>query len=138
MPKTSLNHYMERHATPPETLVNLLAKADITINGDAPWDVQVYDETVYRDVLTRGSLGLGQAYIEGRWECARLDEFFHRVMRANLDEALGGWGKLQLLADVLRHALFNLQTPQRAYQVAQHHYDIGNDVFEAMLDSSMS
>lgn len=54
MPKTSTNHYLERHSAPPDTLVNLLAKANITINGDKPWDVQVYDERVYRDVLTRG------------------------------------------------------------------------------------
>ncbi len=138
MPKTSVNHYMEHPPAPPETLVRLLATTGITINGDAPWDVQVYDESVYRDVLTRGTLGFGQAYIEGRWDCNRLDEFFHRVMRADIDEQLGGWGKLQLLGDILRHSLFNLQNKKRAYQVAQQHYDIGNDVFEAMLDSSMS
>jgi cyclopropane-fatty-acyl-phospholipid synthase len=138
MPKTTLSHYVANPPDPPETLASLLSKADITINGSAPWDVQVYDEKVYRDVLTKGSLGLGQAFIEGRWDCNRLDEFFCRAMRANLDEQLGGWAKLHLLRDILRHALFNLQSPQRAYQVAQQHYDIGNDVFEAMLDSSMS
>ncbi len=138
MPKTTLSHYVANQPDPPETLASLLSTAGITINGSAPWDVQVYDENVYRDVLTKGSLGLGQAFIEGRWDCNRLDEFFSRAMRANLDEQLGGWAKLHLLRDILRHALFNLQSPQRAYQVAQQHYDIGNDVFEAMLDSSMS
>lgn len=138
MPKTSTNHYTEPQPNPPETLVKLLAEAGITINGNAPWDLQIHDESVYREVLTRGSLGFGQAFIEGRWDCKRLDEFFHRVMRADIDEKLGGWAKLQLLGEIIRHVFFNLQSPHRAFQVAQQHYDIGNDVFEAMLDSSMS
>lgn len=138
MPKTTTNQYIPPQPTPPETLVSLLAETGVTINGHAPWDIQVYEESVYRDVLTKGTLGLGQAFIEGRWDCKRLDEFFHRVMRADIDEKMGGMAKLKLLGEVIRHTLFNLQAPHRAYQVAQQHYDIGNDVFEAMLDSSMS
>lgn len=138
MPKSTAHHFFAPHPTPPKTLTRLLASAGVTINGNAPWDIQVHDDSVYREVLTHGSLGLGNAFIEGRWDCQRLDEFFHRVMRADLDEKLGGWAKLELLGEVLRHALFNLQSPHRAYEVAQQHYDIGNDVFEAMLDSSMS
>ena len=138
MPKTTTNQYIAHQPTPPATLVSLLAETGVTINGNAPWDIQVYEESVYRDVLTKGTLGLGQAFIEGRWDCKRLDEFFHRVMRADIDEKMGGMAKLKLLGEVIRHSFFNLQTPDRAYQVAQQHYDIGNDVFEAMLDSSMS
>lgn len=138
MPKSSVQHYYATPPKPPATLNRLLTGTGITINGPAAWDAQVYEESVYRDVLTRGSLGLGQAFIEGRWDCNRLDEFFYRAMRADLDEKMGHWAKLSLLAEMTRHALFNLQAPQRAYQVAQQHYDIGNDVFEAMLDSSMS
>lgn len=138
MSKTTVNFSASNARQPPETLVRLLAQAGVAINGSAPWDIQVHDERVYRDVLTRGSLGLGQAYIEGRWDCQRLDQFFQRVMQADLDQKLGGWAKLTLLGEVIRHTLLNLQAPHRAYAVAQQHYDIGNDVFEAMLDSSMS
>ena len=138
MPKTTTHHPLAQQPAPPETLTRLLAATGVTINGHAPWDIQVYEESVYRDVLTKGTLGLGQAFIEGRWDCTRLDEFFHRVMRADIDEKMGGMAKLTLLGEVIRHTLFNLQAPHRAYQVAQQHYDIGNDVFEAMLDSSMS
>jgi len=34
--------------------------------------------------------------------------------------------------------LWNLQSAKRAFQVGEQHYDIGNDVFEAMLDPTMS
>lgn len=138
MRKISAQPVDAHQTSPPQTLVNLLAQADVRVNGKAPWDIQIHDARVYSDVFSKGSLGLGQAFIEGRWDCPRLDEFFHRVMRANLDEKLGGWVKISLLGEALRHTLFNLQAPHRVFEVAQQHYDIGNDVFEAMLDSSMS
>ena len=53
MPKTTMNPFVAQQPAPPETLVRLLGKTGVTINGDAPWDLKVYDEPVYRDVLTR-------------------------------------------------------------------------------------
>lgn len=123
---------------PPEVLTDLLAGAGVAINGDAPWDIQIHDEQVYQEILTQGSLALGRTYMDGLWDSAQLDETFHRLLRAEIDRKLDGWTQLRLLGEILRHRLFNLQSPQRAFHVAERHYDIGNDVFEAMLDSSMS
>ena len=39
----------------------ILARADIQINGDRPWDIVVHNERMYRTVLFRGSLGLGES-----------------------------------------------------------------------------
>ncbi len=50
---------------PPAVICELLREAGITINGDAPWDIQVFDERVYQLVLTKGSLGFGEAYMDG-------------------------------------------------------------------------
>lgn len=122
----------------PAVIRELAAEAGITINGDAPWDIQIRDERVYQLVLTRGSLGFGEAYMDGLWECERLDQLFHRLLSVDAEERIGGWSKLRLLGEVLRHSLFNLQSNRRAFQVGEQHYDIGNDVFEAMLDPSMS
>jgi cyclopropane-fatty-acyl-phospholipid synthase len=123
---------------PPAVLRDLVASAGVRFNGDAPWDIQVYDERVYRMILTHGSLGFGEAYMDGLWESARMDELFHRLLRADIDEKIGRWTRLRLLAEILRHSLFNLQSSRRAFQVGEQHYDIGNDVFEAMLDPTMS
>ncbi|ROH84456.1 cyclopropane fatty acyl phospholipid synthase [Pseudomethylobacillus aquaticus] len=123
---------------PPEVLVALFAEAGITLNGDAPWDIQVSDDKVYRQILSRGSLGFGQAYMQGQWQSAALDETMLRLLQAGVDNKLGGWARLRLLWAVIRHRAFNLQSQQRAFQVAEAHYDIGNDVFEAMLDPTMS
>lgn len=122
----------------PAILRELTAEAGVSINGDAPWDIQVFDDDVYRLVLTKGSLGFGEAYMDGMWECDRLDQLFQRLLSSQAEEKIDNWSRLRLLGEILRHSLFNLQSSQRAFQVGEQHYDIGNDVFEAMLDPSMS
>lgn len=121
----------------PTALANLLACADISINGSRPSDIQVFDRELYQRVLSSWSLGLGEAYMDGLWDCDQLDELFTRLLRTNLDEAATGFARLRLVAEHLRHKLFNLQSTRRAFQVGEQHYDAGNDVFEAMLDSRM-
>lgn len=122
----------------PEILQTLAADAGIRINGDAPWDIQVHDPAVYRRILTQGSLGFGEAYMDGLWDAQAMDELFTRLLRHDTDTRLGGWARVRLLGEVIRQTLFNLQSARRAYQVGERHYDIGNDVFEAMLDRSMT
>jgi cyclopropane-fatty-acyl-phospholipid synthase len=123
---------------PPAMIRALAAEAGIAINGNAPWDIRVMDEDVYRLILTKGSLGFGEAYMDGMWECERLDQLIHRLLSSEVDKKIDSWARLQLLGEILRHRLFNLQSSQRAFQVGAQHYDIGNDVFEAMLDPTMS
>ena len=123
---------------PPAVFRALTAEAGISINGNAPWDIQVFDERVYQLVLTKGSLGFGEAYMDGMWECEHLDQLFHRLLSANVEEKIDNWSRFRLLGEILRHSLFNLQSSKRAFQVGEKHYDIGNDVFEAMLDPTMS
>jgi cyclopropane-fatty-acyl-phospholipid synthase len=113
----------------------LLATADIRVGGDRPWDIRVDHPDTFDRILTRGSLGLGESYVDGWWECDQLDEFITRILRARLDEQVGraGW-----LWASLKARLTNLQSQQRAWQVGELHYDLGNDLYEAMLDPSMA
>ena len=122
----------------PQALLDLAKKAGFRFNGDDPWDVHVIDERLYQRVLMKGSLGLGEAYMEGWRECERLDQLFHRLLAVDADKSIDQWTRLRTLIDVVRHSLVNLQTNQRAFHVAEQHYDIGNDIFVAMLDPSMS
>ncbi|MCX4190894.1 cyclopropane fatty acyl phospholipid synthase [Methylophaga sp. OBS1] len=123
---------------PPPMLRELAAESGVQFNGDAPWDIQVHSDEVYQRILSKGSLGFGESYMDGLWDCLRLDQLFDRLLSFNVDEKLGGWARMRLLIQVMRHRLFNLQSSQRAFQVGEQHYDIGNDVFESMLDPTMS
>ncbi len=126
------------HSEPPAVLRALTDRVGVHFNGDAPWDIQVHDEALYRRILTHGSLGFGEAYMDGLWDAAALDQMFFRLLQADIESVLGGTWRLRLLVEMLRERLFNLQSYRRAFQVGEQHYDIGNDVFEAMLDPTMS
>ncbi len=113
----------------------LLATADIRVGGDRPWDMRVHHPDTFDRILTCGSLGLGESYVDGWWDCDQVDEFITRILRARLDEQVGraGW-----LWASLKARLTNLQSQQRAWQVGELHYDLGNDLYEAMLDPSLA
>ena len=76
---------------PPAAFIDLAAEGGISINGDAPWDIQVLDERTYQRVLSKGSLGFGEAYMDGMWECEHLDQFFHRLLSSKADEKIDNW-----------------------------------------------
>jgi cyclopropane-fatty-acyl-phospholipid synthase len=130
----------ERQA--PAVLSELAASADIRFDGRRPWDIQVFDPTFYDRVLSAGSLGLGESYMDGQWDADCLDETCTRLLGADVELQLMGAGglglRLRLAAAVLRARLLNLQSPARAFQVGEQHYDIGNDLYSAMLDPTMS
>ncbi|MHA7816970.1 MAG: cyclopropane fatty acyl phospholipid synthase [Pseudohaliea sp.] len=127
---------------PPRLIAGLLEGSGVRIDGDAPWDLKVHDPEVYRRVLASGSLGFGEAYMDGLWDCSRLDELFNRLLRARIDDRLRHLPRLRLLTSIGWNRLLNLalnrQSRSRAFEVGRKHYDIGNDVFEAMLDPSLS
>lgn len=116
-------------------MARLLAQADIEIDGERPWDMRIHHPQTAERILARGSLGLGESYMEGWWDCDQVDEFIARVLLARLDEKVG---TTALMVQGLRARLFNLQSLRRTWQVGEVHYDLGNDFFEAMLDPSMA
>lgn len=116
-------------------VTELLKKADIEVGGSRPQDITVHDERLFNRVLRYGSLGLGEAYMDGWWDAKELDAFIHAVFVGDLEKHF----KINL-ASVLTIAkafLFNLQTSSRARRVGEVHYDLGNDLYEAMLDKRM-
>jgi cyclopropane-fatty-acyl-phospholipid synthase len=112
----------------------IFATAGIAFNGANPWDIQVRDPKFYQRLLLTGSLGLGEGYMDKAWECDQLDELINRILRANITArraVIGHWlGQLRAL-------IFNLQDHTKAFEVGEQHYDIGNDLFAAMLDERM-
>jgi cyclopropane-fatty-acyl-phospholipid synthase len=127
----------QRHTAPPRVITELLAHADVRLDGGRPWDIRVHHPRLYHRVLTQWSLGLGESYMDGDWDCERPDELFHRLMRTDVEARAMGSARLRLALETLRQSWLNLQAPARAFEVGKRHYDAGNDVFEAMLDARM-
>jgi cyclopropane-fatty-acyl-phospholipid synthase len=123
---------------PPQVLRDIAGKAGVYFNGDNPWDIQVFDDRVYQRILTQGSLGFGESYMDNMWDSHALDDLFARLLSIDVEKQLGGWAKLRLLGEIIRQNVCNLQTSRRAFQVGEKHYDTGNDIFEAMLDPTIS
>ncbi|MGV8151179.1 MAG: cyclopropane fatty acyl phospholipid synthase [Candidatus Woesearchaeota archaeon] len=120
--------------TAKDVVKTILKNAGININGHNAWDIQVHDERFYGRVLSGGSLALGESYMDGWWDVKALDEFFYRVVRSGLEKRR--IGVKSLILPYIRAKLFNTQR-SNAYHIGQWHYDIGNELYEAMLDSNM-
>jgi len=128
--------YSEDMASRPAFIDQLLAKADIRIDGDSPWDLVVHDERTFSRLLRSGSLGLGEAYMDGWLDAPALDQFFARVLSAHLDEEVRA--NPAMLGMIAKAVIFNMQSGRRAFTVGEVHYDLGNDLYQAMLDKSLT
>lgn len=114
----------------------LLQQAGIALNGSQPWDMRVANEQLYPRILAQGTLGLGEAYMDGWWDCEQLDQFAYRALQADLPSQAGfTWHDAGL---ALRGLLANLQSKTRAAIVGEQHYDLGNRLYACMLDSRMT
>jgi len=114
----------------------LLLSAGVNVNGDQPWDIQVHDQRLYERILRDSTLGLGEAFMDGWWDCDSLDSFIDRVLRANLRHQVEN--NITLAVQVIGAKLFNRQSKTKAHEVAERHYDLGNDLYRAMLDKRMN
>ena len=113
----------------------LAAEAGVTINGNSPYDLQVKNTGFYQRVLRDGALGVGESYMDGWWDAQALDELVNKVSRINILKRIKGNWKMAL--HILKAQVFNMQRISRAFQVGEEHYDIGNDLYKAMLDKRM-
>jgi cyclopropane-fatty-acyl-phospholipid synthase len=115
-----------------EVLEELFSLIGVTVGGRNPWDIEVHDEGFYLRALRDKNLGLGESYIDGWWDCPKLDEFMFRVVKGGLNEKVRN--NLRLLLEIVPALLFNRQSKSRVREVAEKHYDLGNDLFFSFLD----
>ncbi|MGQ0430492.1 MAG: cyclopropane fatty acyl phospholipid synthase [Gammaproteobacteria bacterium] len=112
-----------------DRLQQLLDAADVRLDGARRWDMRVLDPYFPARVLAHGSLGLGESYMDGAWDCADLDGMLTRVLAARLDE------RVRTLDDLwfaLRARLGN-RARRHAFEIGRRHYDLGNELYRAML-----
>ena len=124
LPSPRERHFVER----------LLDRAGVRVDGGRPFDLTVHDRRFFHRVLAHGSLGLGESYMDGWWDCEALDEMLARVLAARLDQQVRSVDGMLLAAKAW---LLNLQRGRRSWEVAERHYDLGNDLYQAMLGKRM-
>jgi len=115
---------------------NLFSLAGIESNGKNPWDIQVHDERFYKRTITEVELGLGESYMDGWWDVEKLDEMIYRIIRADLQNKVKHNYKVAL--QLAGFYLINMQARRRAFIIGERHYDLGNDLFQNMLDKRMN
>lgn len=114
----------------------ILASADIQINGSNPWDIQIHNDQFYKRIITKGEIAFGESYMDFWWDAEKVDELVCKLLQANLQDKIKQ--NLNGLIRLLILKTFNLQSKKRAFIVGEKHYDLGNDLFQNMLDKRMN
>ena len=130
-PHGPLTTWLYRHAAAS------FGASGITLDGPQPWDPQIHRPRALLRLLTQGTLGAGESYVDGDWDCAAPDELIARLLTAGADRQWGDWSAAGLIGPLVAH-LANLQSRSHARKDIAHHYDLDNDLYAAMLGRTMA
>ncbi|MEO0478606.1 MAG: cyclopropane-fatty-acyl-phospholipid synthase family protein [Planctomycetota bacterium] len=102
--------------------------------------IRILDPSFYTAVLSRGSLGAAEAWIDGAWTCDDLTALVRAFVRnrsvlEGVDDAWLARFSRPLLR-LFHQRRKNTETGSRQNIAA--HYDLGNEFFEQMLDETMT
>jgi cyclopropane-fatty-acyl-phospholipid synthase len=114
----------------------LLGEIGVEVNGDKPWDIQVHDDRFYQRVLANRSIGLGETYMIGWWDCKDPEELFARIITSGLEQKVKSSWKIAYKH--LKEKLFNVQTVKQTKELADTHYNLSNELFKNMLGKTMA
>jgi cyclopropane-fatty-acyl-phospholipid synthase len=117
-------------------LEKFLADKNIAFNGPKPWDIKVYDSSLYERMLTEGSIGFGEAYMDGWWDCDQLDELFHHLCTGHSVYKVKHYP--QAIKNRLWAYFTNRQSKSLAAKTIKRHYDLGNDLYRSMLGKHLA
>jgi cyclopropane-fatty-acyl-phospholipid synthase len=109
-----------------------------TAECDLAVTVQVAHPQFFADVAFGGTVGAGEAYIRGLWRCDDLTSLVRIFVRNRevMNGMDGRWAALTKPFLKLFHALNRNSKEGSARNIAAH-YDIGNSLYELMLDETM-
>jgi len=100
--------------------------------------VRVDSPAFYSDIAFGGSVGSGEAYIQGFWECSELEGLVQILLRNRgvLDELDSGAARFKRPLQKIFHWM-NRNTRNGSRRNIAAHYDIGNDFYKLWLDAQM-
>ncbi|WP_045767829.1 SAM-dependent methyltransferase [Xanthomonas albilineans] len=120
------------------TLGDTGRNAGASTPGSLHAHLRIRDPRFYRQAALNGSVGVGEAYMDGLWDCDDLVALVRLLVRNRdrLDAMETGLARLGSLAMRGLHALARNTRAGSRRNIAAH-YDLGNPLFELFLDSNL-
>lgn len=118
-----------------ELIRSLLSRANITLNGEDDADIQVSNPEFYDRVISNGLLGFGESYMDGWWDVRSLDNLIYNLIQASLHEKVESW---RFIPQILKAKILNAGRKSKAFEIGTRHYNLGNTLFQKMLDKRMT
>jgi cyclopropane-fatty-acyl-phospholipid synthase len=109
-----------------------------TSECDLAVTVHVENAQFFADVAFGGTVGAGEAYIRGLWKCDDLTSLI-RLFLVNRDLMNGMDGRWAVFTKPFLKAFhtLNRNSKEGSARNISAHYDLGNDLYELMLDETM-
>jgi cyclopropane-fatty-acyl-phospholipid synthase len=101
-----------------------------------PVRLSIHDRAFFRRLTTRGKLALGESYTADEWDADDLVGLFELLLR-NADAAARRHATIRRVLE-LRPRMNRRNGLLRSRRNIAYHYDLGNDLFELMLDETMT
>ncbi|MEZ8881211.1 cyclopropane fatty acyl phospholipid synthase [Vibrio lentus] len=121
-----------------EIINNIFKDAGIEINGSNEWDIKINNDKIYDDILKKGKIAFGEGYINKLWDCNRIDILVSKILKHDIESHLSKKDILKISANIGMKNILNMQSINRAKRDVPFHYDIGNDLYENMLDKRLT
>jgi len=116
--------------------VELPDGAERSFGSGPPVRMTIHDLRLFRRLATRGKVGLGESYMAEEWDADDLVGLFELLLR-NAADAVERHTAIRRFYDA-RPRLNRRNGLLRARRNIAYHYDLGNDLFELMLDPTMT
>lgn len=105
--------------------------------GEAVMDI--HDWNVLKAVLTRGDIGLGEAYVEGLWDSPDVEALVRLFLNnQELVSAHEQGSLLNRLVSVAHNQFLCRNSRKGSRKNIAAHYDVGNDFYRLWLDETMT
>jgi cyclopropane-fatty-acyl-phospholipid synthase len=107
--------------------------------SDLSAHVRIHDPAFYLRVVLGGTIGAGEAYMDGLWDCDDLTGLVRIMVRnqGSQDRLEGGLARIAASLQRFLHRL-NDNTRRGSRRNIAAHYDLGNDFYRLFLDPTMT
>lgn len=108
-------------------------------NSGVDADLEIHDWTVVKTALSRGDIGLGEAYVQGLWDSNDIGNVVAYFI-ANVDylnKYIHG-SLMQRYFTFIINNIFRRNSVNRSRLNIMSHYDLGNEFYELWLDPTMT